>query len=106
LELNSIDPNQFAGWIVLAGVVVGTVWKFSSWLRKYLDSLVLDNQAAILDRLTHTDENQAVVVTQLTLMNSNLSKIEGYVVNHDARLAWLEGQSGQPLGSMKEGLHD
>lgn len=101
MDFSGFDPNTVAGWLILAGVVVGTVWRFSSFLRKFLGTIVEEKHAEVLDRLDTADENHKKVLDKVESVAAKQIIFDAYVINHDARIAHMEGKLGLSLGSLK-----
>lgn len=83
----------FAGTVtaaVIAAIIAG--WRTATWLKDQIHELLLSQQKDLADRV----DGVATQVTDLALGMRSLETVQNQLLE---RVAYLEGQSGQPLGS-------
>lgn len=77
------DPNQLVGWLILAGVVLGALWKAGIWLKKLID---------IGTR----------IIEEMGELRRDVNHLQQILTGHRAAIAYLLGKAGEPLDLMDE----
>ena len=86
-------------WVVLAGAIISVLVQLvalSVGLKRWLETTLIANH------LTPMQATLAKVLSQQVQQNGTIARHDVELQRAAERLAYLEGQAGQPLGSLKE----
>lgn len=91
----------FAGTLtmaVAAAIIAG--WRTAKWLLGQFKAVIATSQQDLIDKIDKVDEKVEGTRTEMKDLSTSVKAIDTVQNQHGERLAWLEGQSGQPLGSV------
>lgn len=81
--------QELVPYIAPAFVVIGGAWAVATKLWQRVEKKLNENRDQIIQRLDESDKRSVVQ--------------DGRLDSHEERLAWLEGNAGQPLHSTRSG---
>lgn len=84
----------------IVGAIVYAIYRAAGWLRDRTSELFDSHQEALVAEVKDLKGDVADARTEIKDLGLAVRSVEVVQNQHAERLAWLEGQAGQPLGSL------
>lgn len=92
----------FAGTLAFAAAaVLAGVYKAAKWIIDKIEKMFDAHQETLVKKVDGLSEEVGELRKDVGELALGVRSVEVVQNQHGERLAWLEGQSGQPLGSLK-----
>ena len=103
-DVDFASVSNFIGFmgviLAAAGAAIVAGWRTAHWLLEQFRSLIESHQADLKADVSGVKDDVSEVKDTVSEALLAIKSVEVVQNQHAERLAWLEGQAGQPLGSL------